>query len=419
MRVPEGRFTCTACGACCRGWQIPLVAGEAAAFRTAAAGLVAPARLSRAVVRARAGGAEVDALDGAAAGAEAAGGGCVALRDDALCAIHAAHGEAAKPRACRLYPFSFVRTPDGEVRVGVSHACPAILDGEGPPLAEQREALERLWREVAEGTPFVLRVESTVALTAGAALPWAEARVVLDAVEAAFAEPGPLATRFARAGALVVVAGEALAGGRAFAAAWEEARRERDALVAEVMARPVEVDRLSRGLFRALVGAARRRGGGLGARLGEAVGAVAAALGGGGAPPVTLAPRTTGAAAVTVSGADVARVAPGLGGDGEALVARAAASTLSSLEYFGDAAFGLPVAGGLDLLALEAAVTTWIARAEAAADGRGSVALGDVKRALAQVASLRHRGAMPAGLARALDATATIDLLRDQLERRA
>lgn len=408
LRLPEARFGCTACGACCRGWQIPLVDGEAAAFRVAATDVVPAARLQRAVVRARAGGVEIDALDGSA--------GCAALRDDNLCAIHAERGEAAKPRACRLFPFSFVRTPDGEVRVGVSHACPAVLDGEGTTLVEQRAELERLWREAAEGTPFMLRIDATVALSSSSSLPWAEARLVLDAVEAAFGEPGALSARFARAGALVVMTAEALGDGRPFTVGWEEARAGRDALVAEVIARPVEIDRLSRGLFRALVGASRRRGGGWGARLGEALGAVGAALGGGAEPPVTLAPRAPGATAVTVAGGDIARVAPGLGSDGEALVVRATAAALSSLEYFGDAAFGLPVASGLDLLALEAAVAAWIARAEAAADGRGAVALGDVKRALAQVASLRHRGAMPSGLARALDATATIDLLREQLE---
>jgi lysine-N-methylase len=414
MRIPEGRFRCTACGACCRGWQIPLVDGEAAAFRQAAGGgVIAPERLARAVVRVRAGGGEVDALSG-----DGGSAGCAALRDDQLCAIHATHGEPAKPRACRLYPFSFVRTPDGEVRVGVSHACPAVLDGEGPTLEEQRGELERLWREAAEGTPFVLRVDERVQLTSASSLPWAEARVVLDAVEAAFAEPGPLATRFARAGALVVLAAGAMLDGKSFRAAWDDARSGRDALVADVMARPPDVDRLSRGLFRALVGAARRRSGGFAARLGEAVGAVAAALGGGSAPSVTLAPRQLGAPAITVEGAEIARVTPGIGDEGEALVVRATRAALSSLEYFGDAAFGLPVAGGLDLLALEASLVAWIARAEAAADRRREVALEDVKRALAQVASIRHRGAMPSGLARALDATATIDLLREQLEGR-
>ena len=56
--------------------------------------------------------------------------------------MHATHGSDAKPLACRLFPFTFVATPT-EVRVSLSFACPAVIDGEGPPLAEQRDEVER------------------------------------------------------------------------------------------------------------------------------------------------------------------------------------------------------------------------------------------------------------------------------------
>ena len=51
----------------------------------------------------------------------ARGGRCAALEPDEKCAIHAAHGGDAKPRACRIFPYTFIETPT-EVRVG--HVLP-------------------------------------------------------------------------------------------------------------------------------------------------------------------------------------------------------------------------------------------------------------------------------------------------------
>jgi hypothetical protein len=109
-------------------------------------------------------------------------------------------------------------------------------------------------------------------------------------------------------------------------------------------------------------------------------------------------------------------VAPGVGADGEALLARWMRMSIEALTFFGDAAFGLSLSDGLDLLVLGAAVAAFLARAHAAADGRRAIALDDVKRGLRQLdAGLTHRGAVPAGFARALAATASLDLLREQV----
>src|SRR5438067_740811 len=110
LRATSSRYRCTGCGDCCRDWDVPLAPGEAAAFLQHAAGLVPADRLTRAVGRAKHGGVTVDILVGA-------GGHCAALRDDQLCGIHAAHGSDAKPRACLIFPLTFVATP-GDVRVG-------------------------------------------------------------------------------------------------------------------------------------------------------------------------------------------------------------------------------------------------------------------------------------------------------------
>ncbi len=90
--------------------------------------------------------------------------------------------------------------------------------------------------------------------------------------------------------------------------------------------------------------------------------------------------------------------------------------TLASGFYFGPAAFGLTLLGGLDLLALAASVALLVARGWAAADGRNAVLVADVRGAIRQVeAGVLHRSNLPSGFARALDATASLDLLREQL----
>lgn len=65
---------------------------------------------------------------------------CVFLRPDQLCAVHAAHGLEAKPRACQDFPYRFVETPLG-IYPGLSFACTAVLENEGEALTSQGEAL--------------------------------------------------------------------------------------------------------------------------------------------------------------------------------------------------------------------------------------------------------------------------------------
>ena len=51
--------------------------------------------------------------------------GCFFLDASSLCRLHAAHGEAAKPETCRLFPFNDVLTSDGALIVRPHMAlCP-------------------------------------------------------------------------------------------------------------------------------------------------------------------------------------------------------------------------------------------------------------------------------------------------------
>ena len=74
-------------------------------------------------------------------------GGCVFLNEDGLCRIHAKFGEAAKPLACRIYPYAF--HPSGKkVTVSLRFSCPSVVANLGTPVSENRDELKRLERLV-------------------------------------------------------------------------------------------------------------------------------------------------------------------------------------------------------------------------------------------------------------------------------
>ena len=62
-------------------------------------------------------------------------GACVFLGPDSRCRIHVKHGSAAKPLACRIYPYSLVPAGD-HWKLGLRFACPSAADDKGKPLAE-------------------------------------------------------------------------------------------------------------------------------------------------------------------------------------------------------------------------------------------------------------------------------------------
>jgi Fe-S-cluster containining protein len=390
------RYRCTGCGDCCRGWSVPLLPGEAERFRALAAPLVPVERLRAAIHSARGGGGRmVEALGGA-------GGSCVALADDQRCLIHAEHGADDKPLGCQLFPFTFVATPT-EVRVSLSFACPAVIDGEGPPVADQRDEVTRLHDAIA-ASPYRMTLDAVVALTESRTLAWADAALLLAEVSGALGGGGGLVERLCRAGAVVALAIAKLDEGRPFADALAAARAGRDALAADALSAPAAVDRLSRALLRTIVDSTAPGARGSGSRLWGA-----------------LASLGRGSGHIRIAGGEVAdreldRVSRGLGSDGEALLVRWLLAEVHGLTFFGPGGFDLSIAGGLDLLTLTAAAVARGARAYAAHAGRTAVARDDVKAALRQVyAGVHHRAALPPRFERALAATASLELLRDEL----
>lgn len=98
---------------------------------------------------------------------------CAFLDERNLCQLHSELGGSKKPLVCQTYPYLFTQTPDG-IFATISYACPAAVEGAGPPLEEQRPELEALiarrWDEVPQACPVSDRVE----VTRGCAISWGQ-----------------------------------------------------------------------------------------------------------------------------------------------------------------------------------------------------------------------------------------------------
>lgn len=107
-------------------------------------------------------------------------GACVFLGEGGRCRIHAKFGAAAKPLACRIFPFILV--PAGEQwRVGLRFACPSVTEGQGRPLnqhmsdvREYAAALEKQNPEAAALPPPPLQ--------GGQSVPWDDLHTFVKAL---------------------------------------------------------------------------------------------------------------------------------------------------------------------------------------------------------------------------------------------
>lgn len=81
--------------------------------------------------------------------AHQADGACVFLDEQGLCRIHARFEEAAKPLACRIYPYAF--HPKGrQVAVGLRFSCPSVVKNLGTPVQDQDASIRRIANLVLE-----------------------------------------------------------------------------------------------------------------------------------------------------------------------------------------------------------------------------------------------------------------------------
>ena len=78
-------------------------------------------------------------------------GACVFLNEQGLCRIHARFEEAAKPLACRIYPYAF-HPKNQQVTVGLRFSCPSVVRNLGTPVAQQTKSIQRIADLVLENT---------------------------------------------------------------------------------------------------------------------------------------------------------------------------------------------------------------------------------------------------------------------------
>jgi lysine-N-methylase len=79
--------------------------------------------------------------------AHQADGACVFLNEQGLCRIHAKFGEAAKPLACRIYPYAF--HPAGkQATVSLRFSCPSVVANRGRTMTQNRHEIQTLARAV-------------------------------------------------------------------------------------------------------------------------------------------------------------------------------------------------------------------------------------------------------------------------------
>ncbi|HVK19041.1 MAG TPA: YkgJ family cysteine cluster protein [Fimbriiglobus sp.] len=144
-------------------------------------------------------------------------GACVFYGPDGRCRIHAKFGAAAKPMACRIYPFALVPAGD-HWRVGIRFACPSAATNDGRPLPDHAADLREyagLLEADAECSPLAPRAGSEdrsrseratfppPELKPGQAVTWPDLLRFVKAVGDVLAEPGtPIDYRLRKVAAL-------------------------------------------------------------------------------------------------------------------------------------------------------------------------------------------------------------------------
>lgn len=122
-------------------------------------------------------------------------GACVFLDDKGLCRIHSRFGEAAKPLACRLYPYVF--HPAGKrVTVSLRYSCPSVVANRGTPVSKsQRDLLPLQELVVPEG----IEQEPPPEITAGQRLEWRDFWQIVETLDHLWrATDVPVTTRLLR-----------------------------------------------------------------------------------------------------------------------------------------------------------------------------------------------------------------------------
>jgi lysine-N-methylase len=308
-------------------------------------------------------------------------GACVFLDAAGRCRIHARFGEAAKPRACRLFPLT-LHPLGGKLVVGVRFSCPSAAANSGQPLSAQLPAL----REVAGlVVPDGFAEWPAPAILQAAGLAWPDfMRFVSWLDKIMSAEKQPMALKLQRAlhwlGAVEKAGFDHISGREAdeiLGALSKNASAELPAAAAP----PLPPTRLDRLLFRTLVFTYARRdsiqdltaGGGY--RLRMLRGMLQMARASGRVPELIPGLKPVEFAAIEKSFGPFPTGA-------EATLTRFFRVKIQSLHFCGRAFYDLPLIEGFQNLALLFPVIVWLARWRAASENRTSLSEADIEAAI-------------------------------------
>jgi lysine-N-methylase len=355
-------WDCHSCGDCCRSYAVPVTAAEKA--RIEGQGWdKQPEYQNMALFTHR--GSETHL-------AHRPDGSCVFLGPDNRCRIHAAHGAAAKPLACRIYPFLLVPAGD-HWNLGLRMACPSATDNKGGPLADHLREAREFATALEAGAAKGVEGAAPPPLYGSQVVPWSDVGRIAAAVSRLLDDPAdPFERRWRKVLFVVsmlrkatfdgggdkkkVITGDRLS--EMFQVLGQAADDEEPKTAAEVK----EPGWTGRTVFRQLVAVYARKD--HGAEKGSALSgpvsrfwsAVRFAAGRGRVPKLhaALPDAASFAAANTPFGA--------LGDAANSLLARWHRVKVESLQFCGSPNFGLAVWEGLESLALTYPVTMWLAR---------------------------------------------------------
>ncbi len=121
-------------------------------------------------------------------------GACVFLGADNRCRIHSQFGSAAKPLACRIYPYMLVPAGD-HWKLGLRFACPSAAENRGRPLADHlpdardyAEQLQADWKLPEDLGP-------SPPLQGSQSVPWSDLFRIISAISKALANPADAVER--------------------------------------------------------------------------------------------------------------------------------------------------------------------------------------------------------------------------------
>jgi lysine-N-methylase len=149
LDLPAQKYSCHACGNCCRDFTVQLRDEDIA-------------RLGRQGWTAELGAEPWVEFRGSRFLRQRPDGSCIFLQDDGLCRIHARYGLQEKPVACRSFPLSVMPTADGPQQ-GLNFACGSVQLNKGAPMASHLGDLRR----IAEDAPETIGQARPVALLPG------------------------------------------------------------------------------------------------------------------------------------------------------------------------------------------------------------------------------------------------------------